>query len=799
MARIHGFALSFLLGVSTGWAQMTASLSGVVTDPSGDVVAGARAILSNSLTGFEQVTETHDDGSFALTNIPFQTYRLAVEASGFAQDRRVVSLRSNIPIYLEIHLKLAVHQEAVTVRPHETGTVIDLEATGTRTELNLSTIERMPIQIGSRGLESVLVSFPGFAQNANGAIHPRGAHNQMTYVLDGMPISDQLTGSFASSLDPNMVQTIELFTGNIPAEFGSKISGVAVLTSRTGLGTGRKFAGNTQLSAGQFNTFSNVTQLAGEKGRLGYFVSLFALNSNRYLDQVSLDNLHNRGNSERGFVRLDYQPGLKNVLRFHAMAGRSWFQLANLRSQQARGQNQKQQLRDFAAWIGWVHLLSPRATVDSTLSYRTSIAQLFPSSRDIPVTASQDRHLTTFTLANRVNAHLGAHTLRGGVDYQHFPVSEEFSFGVTDPAFNDPASERFRQTLLRHDLTRGGTIFSFAKGRSGDLYTAFGQDSIRWSRFTLGLGLRYDAYRFIVKGNQLQPRLGLALHLRETKTVLRASYNRNYQTPPNENLLLSSSEEASVLVPSRVREALGGAFIPIRPERQNVYELGLQQSLLGRFAIDASFYHKDSHDQQDNDNFLNTGIIFPTSLKKIHVNGAELRLTGPSIHGFSEQLSLTHSRAVSTPPFTGGLFLNQGAVDLLTSGPFVIDHDQKLSSHAVIRYSSKKHVWTSWSVRYDSGLVANPSNPDQVANDRDYYDLLPYVNLRSNPPRVRPRSIVDVALGYEKFHEQRRRWEMQFQVTNLTNRTALYNFQSVFVGTRVVQPRTWGVKVRWYW
>jgi len=46
------------------------------------------------------------------------------------------------------------------------------------------------------GLESVLVTFPGFAQNANGAIHPRGAHNQMTYVLDGMPITDQLTGAF---------------------------------------------------------------------------------------------------------------------------------------------------------------------------------------------------------------------------------------------------------------------------------------------------------------------------------------------------------------------------------------------------------------------------------------------------------------------------------------------------------------------------------------------------------------------------------------------------------------------------
>jgi hypothetical protein len=42
-------------------------------------------------------------------------------------------------------------------------------------------------------------------------------------------------------------------------------------------------------------------------------------------------------------------------------------------------------------------------------------------------------------------------------------------------------------------------------------------------------------------------------------------------------------------------------------------------------------------------------------------------------------ISVTHSHAVSTPPFTGGVFLSQGAVDLLTAGPFVIDHDQKLA------------------------------------------------------------------------------------------------------------------------
>jgi len=86
-----------------------------------------------------------------------------------------------------------------------------------------------------------------------------------------------------------------------------------------------------------------------------------------------------------------------------------------------------------------------------------------------------------------------------------------------------------------------------------------------------------------------------------------------------------------------------------------------------------------------------------------------------------------------------------------------------------------------------------------VRKELDYADLLPYVNLGANPPRVRPRTIVDFAVGYEKVAEGRRRWDFQFQISNLTDRTALYNFQSIFVGTRLVQPRSLGLKFRRYW
>src|SRR5262249_10259534 len=161
---------------------------------------------------------------------------------------------------------------------------------------------------------------------------------------------------------------------------------------------------------------------------------------------------------------------------------------------------------------------------------------------------------------------------------------------------------------------RGGSPFAFRAQRAGTLASGFVQDAIRLERVTATLGLRYDEYRFVVTGRQLQPRVGVAWSVPALDLAVRASYNRNSPTPPNENLLLSSSEEASRLAPQSVRDALGGSYVPMRPERQDVVEVGIQRAIAHHVSLDVSAYRKWSRDQQDNNNFFDTGIIFPTTL-----------------------------------------------------------------------------------------------------------------------------------------------------------------------------------------
>jgi len=776
--------------------QATAVIQGRVIDPTGAPVSEAVVTVSNPVAGLHKRIETGIDGQFTVGNLPFQAYRIGVDREGFAPFRSEVAARSNVPVEVTVRLELTTVYQNLSVSANAGALLVDPGETGTRVQMNQNQIDRMALQAGNRGLEAVLATFPGFSMNANGAIHPRGAHNQMTFVIDGMPITDQLTGAFANAVDPNIVQTVDLYTGNIPAEYGSKVSAVASVTTRAGLGSGRRLGGTTTLSAAGFDTASQVTSLSGESGRVGYTVLANTMESHRYLDQVSLDNLHNGGNSARAFARADIQATGRDVVRLNALAGRSSFELANLRSQQENGMRQRQRLEDGSLSLGWVHLLSPVASIDSTVSYRSSRALLLPSPGDIPVTAWQDRRIETYTAWNRFNLTRGAHNLKAGIDGQWFPVREAFRFGVTSADFNRPGTEDYIATLAAHDLTRGGRQFTFARRSTGRLASGFVQDQVRLGRFQISAGLRFDDYRFLVRGSQWQPRVGFSFHLRETGTVLRASYNRTYQTPPNENLLLASSSESSVLVDPDARLTLGGALALIQPERQNFFEASVQQGVGSQVSVWASYYHKNSRDQQDNNNFFNTGVIFPMALASIRVNGLEGRMVLTPVRGFSGSLSITHARAVSTPPFTGGLFIGNSAVSLLNQGPFLIDHDQALAVHGVATWTSRRGFYTTASVRYDSGLVANPSDPEAVAADPDYADLLPLVNLTAAVPRVRPRTIADLVVGYERSRDGSKRWDLSLMLTNLTNRTALYNFQSIFVGTRLVQPRTAGVRLR---
>src|SRR6185295_16860388 len=209
-------------------------VQGTVKDPSGALVRDAKVTITQPLTGYSQSVQTDQQGSFKLVNIPFNTYKVEAEAAGFQPAEQSVDLESTVPANLDFSLALAGTSAAVTVTT-DNSAILEQDRASSDTDLNQTLLERPVGAAPSRAIESMVSSAPGFVTDDNGRMHPRGSESQVQYVVDGVPITDNMSAIFSTSLDARTLRTVEVLTGGIPAEFGDKLAGVINVNTRSGM------------------------------------------------------------------------------------------------------------------------------------------------------------------------------------------------------------------------------------------------------------------------------------------------------------------------------------------------------------------------------------------------------------------------------------------------------------------------------------------------------------------------------------------------------------------------------------
>jgi hypothetical protein len=91
------------------------TIEGTVVDQSGAAIPKAEVRLSNAVSGCNQTTTTNTDGSFRLTNIPPNPYRLEVNAAGFGASSQEVDIRNAVPVQVKPALAVAGTRTSVTV------------------------------------------------------------------------------------------------------------------------------------------------------------------------------------------------------------------------------------------------------------------------------------------------------------------------------------------------------------------------------------------------------------------------------------------------------------------------------------------------------------------------------------------------------------------------------------------------------------------------------------------------------------------------------------------------------------
>ncbi len=802
------------------------SVSGTVADPSGGVLPGATVELRNQISGYDKTVTTDGTGAFHFLDLSPNNYHLTAKATGFATYNADLTIRGSVPVTRPIVMALGTETTTIEV---SAGADLVESAPTPHTEVDTSQFENLPNYSVAGGLNDVVAhSAPGVVEDSNGFIHPQGDHAETQFVFDNQPVTDQQNKNFSTSMPENAIASVEVIAGAPPAEYGDKTSLVINAITKSGLGLTKSF-GSVTSDVGSFGTYGQAATFGTGGKRWGNFLSLNVVRSDRYLDPPEFSALHDAGNNETAFDRADYQPDANNTIHLNLFLSRAWFQTPNTYTQQAAGQDQRNRIVTFNIAPGWTHILTPSSTLTVNTYLRRDDAHYTPSRNplsDQTATVAQTRTLTN--LGFKVDHALvkGRHNIKTGVQVQHTFISEDFSLGITDPNY---VADNGATGLSPYDLTAGGKLFHFGAHTDVKGYAYYLQDAVTLGNLTLQAGIRFDLYRGLTGGNGVQPRLGASYLFKPTMTVFRASYSKFFETPYNENLLLSSATGNGGLA-SNVFGAFGAKAL--QPGTRNQYNVGLQQGIRRHVLVDAGYFWKFTHNAYDFDTLFNSPITFPIQWRLSKIDGVSARATFTPVHGFSAYAILGHTRARFFGPESGGILFNSP----LNNSVFRIDHDEALETTANLRYQKKKDgPWASLTWRYDSGEVAG-AVPDLVSvytlsgdaqasigfhcggtyatlttpitscpggNASALLVNIPKAgteNDDTNPPRVAPRNLFDIGIGDDNvFHTERVHYRFQLTAVNVTNVVAVYNFLSTFSGTHFVSPRSFTAEFGLVW
>jgi hypothetical protein len=737
----------------------SASITGTVLDPVGAVVPKATVELHNVVSGLDRTTTTDTSGNFTFVNVPYNPYHLTVNLPGFSPYSQDVEVRSSVTSSLKISLALAGQVSNVTVEASG-GDLIETESTA-HTDVDRDLFDTLPLESASSSLSSlVTLSAPGVAADSNGLFHGLGDHAENSFSVDGQPITDQQSKVFSNQVPVDAIESMTVIQGAPPAEYGGKTSLVIDVTTRSGQGVTTPH-GSVTSSYGSFGTATTGINLAYGGAKWGNFISATGLNTGRFLDPPEFVVMHDKGNEENLFDRVDFQVSAADSLHLNFQYTRSWFQNPNTYDQQFHpcavgvptancdltgtfivdpgttnhtgATDQRSQIKTFNIAPTWTHLFGSSAVLTFGGFVRRDHYNYYPSadpfadfSPDLQSsTITQDRLLTNAGVRTSISYVKGIHNFKAGVTFEHTFLTEDEHLGVVDPGYvatitpaciaaGDPtcsAASQFDLTNPATDPT--GQQYRFQGHTDIKEIGMFVEDTITKGSWSFNLGIRGDLYRGISRGSQAEPRLGIAYNIKPTNTVLRVSYARTLESPFNENLIIASTgcsftgananyPVIAELVPLPSTTCGQGNAGPIVPGFRNEFHAGFQQAFGKHLVIDAEYIWKYTHNAYDFGIVAATPITYPIMWDRSKIPGFTVRANVPTWHGFTGEVVMSSVAARFFLPQVAGVPVIGPAV-----GVFRIDHDERFNETTHVQYQPwKSGPWFGFNWRYDSGLVA---------------------------------------------------------------------------------------------
>jgi len=581
-------------------------------------------------------------------------------------------------------------------------------------------VDKQQIAAESRGdnapFNQILLRAPGVAQDSLSQLHLRGEHANLQYRINDVLLPEGITG-FGQELDPRFVDSLQLITGSLPAQYGFRTAGIVDIQTKSGAFSQ---GGEASLYGGSFNTVRPSFEYGGAQGKLNYFVDGSYEHNGIGIENPTAGStpIHDNTDQLHAFSYMSYLLSDTSQVSVMLSASHSDFQIPdspNLAAGTAPGGNvwlpgtfDSTQLNENQTEQNYYVVAAFQKSADD-LNYQIAGFGRYSGVKFKPDPAGD---LFFNGVASQVQREIYSTGVQGDLSYK---LTDTHTLRAGAMVLDETAPTHSTTTVFALDGSNNPTGAPFPvtdnNTTNAQFYGIYLQDEWKVTRkFTLNYGARFDIYASTLKENQLSPRVN-AIYQATPATTLHAGYARYFTPPPLESV--NTAGVAQFAGTSNAPEVTQND--PVKSERAHYFDVGVTHKITPEWQVGLDGYYKYAKNQLDDGFFGQTLIPSAFNYSQGRIYGAEFT-TSYATGGFSTYANFAYSVAQGRNINSAQTLFGAADQAYIQNHWVYLDHDQRETASLGASYVWKQSMGSSTRVYmdalYGSGLRKGQTLPD---------------------------------------------------------------------------------------